>query len=255
MTIRVILLLLLLCSGCRSASEVVVDSDSGKVGTDGGTGRDDSENGDDSGSDSDNDSNGTDNGDDSEDGDVMVTQTPISFRIRNATSETLYVHGDYMNEAVALEYSDGRGRRGSDEHLFYSPFCTMECSDGDDDSDDITVMNACCVECSIMPPSLEVLAPGADMIISSWNGYAYSTSACNEICLCYNKHDRVLAGTVLAEICAFTEYTCWYWDTDVGCTQENNHIHTAEGSGTPLCFSTEFALPTTDTEIEIVLGE
>ena len=187
--------------------------------------------------------------DEEDEAEDMVTQTPISFRVRNTTDETRCVSGDYIEPAVALAYTTGAGSRVSDKYLFYPPHCTLNCRE-------VTSPEyGCTMDCLMASPSLEVLPPGEEIIISSWNGHSYNTDNHPKYCMCYDDKDKVLTGPVSATVCAFTEYTCDSGQPAENCPPENNHIDDAEGSGTPQCFGTEFTLPTTDTEIEIVLGE
>jgi hypothetical protein len=124
--------------------------------------------------------------------DRMVDQIPIPFRVRNTTEEMLFMPGDYMQPAIALSYTAGPGSQ-YEKYRLAAPFCTLECNE----LDSIGQGMGMCVECSMAPPNLEVLAPGVEYT-NSWSGQSFTTDATVFYCDCDNTFANVLPGTVTA---------------------------------------------------------
>ena len=161
-----------------------------------------------------------------------VDPSPITFIIRNATAEKVYLDGyTLLTHLVDIERTSGGAWITT---RLWSPFCTVAC-------DDVTSEEMCCIAC--MPaPTVKVLPPGGEESVT-WDGentFVIDNDHC--ACGCYRPAEVPLMA-YRAKGCVYHTMNCW---GDVCTPDVNGMIFGAGTTGEPSCATVNFDLPYSD---------
>jgi hypothetical protein len=170
--------------------------------------------------------------------DAPPVQDPITFVVRNGSSETVYLDWTFGG-ADTVEGARTTGGAWAPVS-YWPPPCMVDCADHEPGD------MGCCIAC-VPPPSVKELPAGEELRFTWDGGNVHEEDPEHCSCTCYWVVDVVPMG-YRAEACVHRSFDCW---TEPCEADDEGVYHDANVEGAAECFETIFDIPYPEAEVVI----